>query len=90
MSQKEVFLARLTSNNQVTVPKPILQRLALHAGNQVAFTILGSRKVSFKRYIETDDFWKLIADQFEKSGRLDDDEIDWGEDIEFDTMEEFF
>lgn len=71
------YAAKLTSKGQVTIPKPVRDRLALTPGDYVVFEVNGDQ-ISFDRapVAPTEDFESLterIATRFKKRGITRDD-----------------
>lgn len=86
--QKSLIVAKITSKNQVTIPKPIRQKLGVHSYDQLAFEIKSNGDILIKKQPEKADFWSVVAEQTEKYGAYDDEEVDWGADLGSEVIDE--
>lgn len=60
----------VTSKGRVTVPKELRERLGLHQGSRIRFSILVSGPVKLEPVLyELEDLWRM-ADQDSKPGRV--------------------
>jgi len=82
-NQKErmAIVAKITSKNQVTIPKPIRNKLGLKSHDKLIFTTNESGQIIIKGAEEKDAFWQKVEEQQQKYGLLDETEMDWGNDV---------
>lgn len=80
--EKITTVAKLTSKNQVTIPKPIRKLLDVQSRNQIIFQTTESGDITIKAQDRTHAFWDKVEEEQAKYGPLDREEVFWGEDIE--------
>lgn len=69
--------AKLSSKNQLTIPKAIRDSLGLSDQDKVIFQI-NNGTVTLKK---DNDFWDEVKRQEKAYGNLSTDELDWGSDM---------
>ncbi|WP_318530594.1 AbrB/MazE/SpoVT family DNA-binding domain-containing protein [Companilactobacillus hulinensis] len=75
---KEVIPAKITSKNQITIPKQVRNRLHLDKHDSLNFVIKSNGEIT----VENDkNFWRIVAEQEKKYGSVSTPEIDWGQDV---------
>jgi len=74
-SQKSATV-KMTTKNQITIPKMIREALQLKQRDQLKFKICESGKVIVER-VETDDFWTVVTRQEKDYGNLSTPEVNW-------------
>ncbi|MFT4245991.1 MAG: type II toxin-antitoxin system PrlF family antitoxin [Micrococcaceae bacterium] len=78
-----VVESKITSKNQITVPKPIRTALNVKEHDFIEFVLNDDDQVIVKRK-DADDFnsfWDKVFDQEKKYGNPSTDELDWGADV---------
>lgn len=72
--------AKLTSKNQVTIPKTIREILNINSHDTIDFEVLPNKEVRIKNTKPT--LWETLHEQEKIYGNVSTDEIDWGKDVE--------
>lgn len=80
IKQKLVVTAKVSSKNQITIPREIRAKLDIHVHDELAFEVHKSGHVIVKKKT-TNKLWDIVAEQQEKYGTLEVTDIEWGEDI---------
>lgn len=75
------IIAKITSKNQITIPKEIRNKLNLGLHDSVEFIENKDGSYSMERKT-TKDFWSVVDEQEKKYGNISTPEISWGEDVE--------
>lgn len=85
-----IITAKMTSKNQVTIPKAVRDLLALKKADTLEFVIDDDNRVSLKRQPDdsTDQFWNTIREQEAKYGSYDTPTVEWGEDVGSEKIDE--
>ncbi|UUX33831.1 AbrB/MazE/SpoVT family DNA-binding domain-containing protein [Fundicoccus culcitae] len=78
--QKLIISAKLSSKNQITIPREIRAKLGIQMHDEIAFEILESGHILLKKKI-IDDFWSQVAEHQAQYGLFEDDAVDWGADM---------
>lgn len=81
-NEKNAVIAKITSKNQVTIPKSIRTVLDIKSHDHIVFKIDELGQVIIKGVDKKQAFWEIVEEQQAKYGPIDDGEIYWGEDIE--------
>ena len=76
--------SRITSKNQVTIPKTVRNFLKVKPSDSIKWTINANGQVSVTK--GTADLWAMVSEQEKEYGNLSTPEIDWGTDIESDDF----
>ncbi|KRK80463.1 AbrB/MazE/SpoVT family DNA-binding domain-containing protein [Companilactobacillus nodensis] len=77
-NRENVVVAKVTSKNQITIPKEIRTKLNLKKHDNVEFVTKDNGEVVIK---SKNDLWSVVKEQEKKYGNLSTPEIDWGEDV---------
>lgn len=77
----QLITAKITSKNQVTIPKIVRQKLGVHSHDELAFQFQEDGSVLVKKNPQVNDFWGQVAEQMEKYSLDEEQEVDWGEDV---------
>ncbi|MDN2452985.1 type II toxin-antitoxin system PrlF family antitoxin [Lactobacillus sp. UCMA15818] len=72
--------SKITSKNQITVPKTVRELLKVQSADTIEWQIEPSGKVMIVR--SKPDLWHLVDEQEKKFGNLSTTEVDWGKDVE--------
>ena len=81
LKNKEIIVrAKMTSKNQITIPKEIRNRLRLDRDDYVDFVENKDGSIQVKKE-NSRDLWKIVAEQEKKYGSVSTPELDWGEDV---------
>lgn len=85
-----IITAKMTSKNQVTIPKAVRDLLALKKADTLEFVIDDDNRVSLKRQPDdsADQFWNTIREQETKYGSYDTPTVEWGEDVGSEKIDE--
>ena len=85
-----IITAKMTSKNQVTIPKAVRDLLALKKADTLEFVIDDDNQVSLKRQPDdsADQFWNTIREQEAKYGSYDTPPVEWGEDVGSEKIDE--
>ncbi|MFK4568186.1 AbrB/MazE/SpoVT family DNA-binding domain-containing protein [Enterococcus sp. UD-01] len=79
--KQAAIIAKITTKNQVTIPKPIRQRLNIHSHDELAFEVQDNGDILVRKNEEKEDIWQLVAEQQKKYGHYEATEFNWGEDV---------
>lgn len=77
--------SRITSKNQVTIPKTVRNFLKVKPSDSIEWTINTNGQVSVTK--GTAELWTMVSEQEKEYGNLSTPEIDWGTDIESDDFD---
>ena len=77
--------SRITSKNQVTIPKTVRNFLKVKPSDSIEWTINANGQVSVTK--GTTELWDTVSEQEKEYGNLSTPEIDWGTDIESDDFD---
>ncbi|MBC8743741.1 type II toxin-antitoxin system PrlF family antitoxin [Lactobacillus sp. Marseille-P7033] len=77
--------SRITSKNQVTIPKTVRNFLKVKPSDSIEWTINTNGQVSVTK--GTAELWDMVSEQEKEYGNLSTPEIDWGTDIESDDFD---
>lgn len=80
------IVAKITSKNQITVPKEVRNKLNLKAQDSIKFTENKDGSFSMRKE-KKKDLWTIVDEQEKKYGSISTPEIDWGEDIEVEDFD---
>ena len=72
-------LSKITSKNQVTIPKAVREALDVKSSDSIKWEIEPDGDIKVKR--DEPDFWTTVDQQQKKYGSVDTPEIDWGPDV---------
>lgn len=72
--------SKITSKNQITIPKIVRELLKVHSADSIEWQIEPNGRVMIAR--SQPDLWQIIEEQESKFGNLSTTEIDWGKDVE--------
>jgi len=78
--QQTRVTAKLTSKNQLTLPKTVRDVLQIQAADMIIFSIDEQGTVTLKR--AQNDLWTTLNEQAAKYGNPNTPEMTWGPDIE--------
>lgn len=81
-----IITAKMTSKNQVTVPKAIRDLLELRKSDTLEFIINEDNSVSIKRKQDASNLWEIVDKQKDKYGSYD-TPINWGNDVEMEKID---
>lgn len=71
--------AKITSKNQITIPKAVRDSLHLGKGDKtILFNIHDNQQITVEKPHQQD-LWTIVAEQAKKYGSVDTPEIDWGD-----------
>lgn len=90
MTIKAQVSAKMTSKNQITIPKSVRQKLGLKENQRVIFefTPEGEIKVTGEKAAPSfEDFWKKELAIVEETGKFDTGEMFFGEDLGEENIE---
>jgi len=73
--------AKITSKNQITIPKEVRNKLNLGLHDSVEFIENEDGSYYMEKSINKD-FWSIVEEQEKKYGNVSTPEVSWGEDIE--------
>ncbi|MGX7244507.1 AbrB/MazE/SpoVT family DNA-binding domain-containing protein [Enterococcus quebecensis] len=79
--KQTAIVAKMIIKNQVTIPKPIRQRLDIHSHDELAFEVQDNGDILVRKNEETENIWQLVAQQQKKYGKDEETEFDWGEEV---------
>lgn len=79
--KRTAIVAKITTKNQVTIPKPIRQRLDIHSHDELAFEVQDNGDILVRKNEEKEDIWQLVAQQQQKYGQDEETEFNWGDDV---------
>ncbi|MBB1124135.1 type II toxin-antitoxin system PrlF family antitoxin [Limosilactobacillus albertensis] len=77
--------SRITSKNQVTIPKTVRNFLKVKPSDSIKWTINTNGQISVTK--GTAELWDMVSKQEKEYGNLSTPEIDWGTDIESDDFD---
>lgn len=77
--------SRITSKNQVTIPKTVRNFLKVKPSDSIKWTINTNGQISVTK--GTAELWDMVSEQEKEYGNLSTPEIDWGIDIESDDFD---
>lgn len=86
-NEKDAIIAKITSKNQITIPKSIRNVLDITSHDHIVFKTNELGQVIIKGVDKKQDFWERVEEQQAKYGPIDDGEINWGEDIEVEDFD---
>ena len=73
--------AKITSKNQITLPKVLRDKLELGDSDKtIVFNISDNKAVTVEKP-KTNNLWDIVEEQRKKYGSIDTPEIDWGLDV---------
>lgn len=72
--------SKITSKNQITVPKTVRELLKIQSADTIEWQIEPNGQVMIVR--GKPDLWQLVEEQEKKFGNLSTPEFDWGQDVE--------
>ena len=73
--------AKITSKNQITLPKILRDKLELGDSDKtIVFNISDDKPVTVEK-LKTNNLWDIVEEQRKKYGSIDTPEIDWGSDV---------
>lgn len=72
--------SRITSKNQITVPKTVREALQVKPADSIEWSIDNDGTVRVKKTKK--DLWDVVGEQEREYGNLSTPEIDWGTDLE--------
>ena len=73
--------AKITSKNQITLPKVLRDKLELGDSDKtIVFNISDDKPVTVEK-LKTNNLWDIVEEQRKKYGSIDTPEIDWGSDV---------
>ncbi|MDE3750570.1 type II toxin-antitoxin system PrlF family antitoxin [Pediococcus pentosaceus] len=72
--------SKITSKNQVTIPKTVRDLLNLNSTDTIEWSIEPDGKITVMRSMPN--LWRVVDTQEKKYGSVDTPEIDWGTDVE--------
>lgn len=73
--------AKITSKNQITLPKILREKLELGDSDKtIVFNISDDKPVTVEK-LKTNNLWDIVEEQRKKYGSIDTPEIDWGSDV---------
>lgn len=75
-----VVVAKISSKNQITIPKQIRNKLDIQAEDELAFEVYEDGNIILKKN-NKNNFWNIIEEQQELYGILIEDEVEWGDDV---------
>ncbi len=75
-----VVVAKISSKNQITIPKQIRNKLDIQAEDELAFEVYEDGNIILKKN-NKNNFWNIIEEQQELYGILIEDEVEWGNDV---------
>lgn len=81
MKQDQIIPAKMTSKNQITIPKLIREVLSIHDKDTILFKIKPDGEVQIKPKREKN-LWDIVREQEEIYGTIRTEEIEWGDDVE--------
>lgn len=79
-NRQQSVVAKVTSKNQITVPKPVREALQIGKQDKLKFSIKENGEVLLERE-EPDDLWSIVEKQEKVYGNLSTPEPDWGADV---------
>lgn len=79
-NRQTTVMAKLTSKNQLTLPKTVRDVLRVGSADMVEFRIDETGQVTLRR--SENDLWSELHEQAAKYGNPSTPEIDWGTDVE--------
>lgn len=77
--------SKITSKNQVTIPKTVRDLLEVKSTDTIEWQIEPNGRVVIVR--SKPDLWQQVDEQEKKFGNLSTTEIDWGKDVESDEFD---
>ncbi|AVW09214.1 AbrB/MazE/SpoVT family DNA-binding domain-containing protein [Lactiplantibacillus paraplantarum] len=77
--------SKITSKNQVTIPKTIRELLDIGSNDTINWQINPNGTVVLAK--SKPDLWQVVADQEKQFGNLSTSEIEWGPDLESDEFD---
>ncbi|WP_239064468.1 MULTISPECIES: type II toxin-antitoxin system PrlF family antitoxin [Levilactobacillus] len=77
---QESATVKMTTKNQITIPKMIREALQLKQQDHLKFKICESGEVTVER-VEIDDFWTVVTRQEKDYGNLSTPELNWHTDV---------
>lgn len=73
--------AKITSKNQITLPKILREKLELGDSDKtIVFNISDDKPVTVEK-LKTNNLWDIVEEQRKKYGSIDTPEIDWSSDV---------
>lgn len=73
--------AKITSKNQITIPKAVRDSLKLNKNDKtLIFNINNDQKITVEKP-KKKSLWNIVAEQEKKYGSIDTPEIEWGDDV---------
>lgn len=80
--ERNPVTAKITSKNQVTIPKSIRTALDIKSHDHIIFYTNEQGDVVIKSVDKKKAFWEKVEEQQATYGSIDDKEMTWGEDLE--------
>jgi len=79
------IIAKITSKNQITIPKEVRTDLDLESNDSIEFIKNKEGGFSVKK-IKSSNLWDIVAQQEKMYGSIATPEIEWGTDIEAEDL----
>lgn len=83
---KPLIYAKMTSKNQVTIPKQVREILQVDSHDELEFELQDTGEVLVRKREDSDNFWNKVAELQEKYDVVEEKELYWGPDV---GVEEF-
>lgn len=71
---------KMTSKNQITIPKAVRDRLQLDGKDTIVFFDIQPNSITIEKGKE-ENLWQTVKEQEKKYGSVATAEVDWGEDV---------
>lgn len=85
---KKIFVTRVSSNNQVTIPNAVLKALHVNPSDEIEWTVELNDLITVRKASpQKNDFWKAVDAQERKYGSVNTSEINWGKDVGSEKLE---
>ncbi|KGO32503.1 type II toxin-antitoxin system PrlF family antitoxin (plasmid) [Oenococcus alcoholitolerans] len=78
--------SKITSKNQVTIPKTVRDFLEAGSSDIIEWQIEPNGKVMVAK--SKPDLWQIVDEQEKKFGNLSTTEVDWGKDVESEDFDQ--
>lgn len=81
LKEKNLASAKITSKNQITIPKEVRDKLGVTVHDELVFEYDNQKNFIVKKKKQPNDFWEIVAAQEVKYGSVEAPAVEWGEDV---------
>lgn len=85
---KKIFVSKVSSDNQVTIPNTVLKALHVNPSDEIEWIVESNKQITVRKASsQKNDFWKTVDAQERKYGSVNTPETDWGNDTGSEKLE---